>query len=85
MDNHFHGTSYSAQVQLRLECNGQTIQLSQVAPDWVIPVEPCNLPPSEAEIVTEVDGQEHRRSVFLSDGMLPTSVHVAIRSHVTTA
>jgi len=77
-----NGFGYSAQVRLRLECGGQAVPLSHVAPDWIMPAQPRDLPPGPGEIVTVVDGQEHRRSVFLDQGMSHTSVRVAVRPHV---
>ncbi|MEX2671904.1 MAG: hypothetical protein WD294_07325 [Phycisphaeraceae bacterium] len=73
---------HSANVRLYLESRGQTVALAQVAPNWVIPVESCNLPAGEAEVVTNVDGREHRWRVFLTDGMSDPHVRTQVRPHL---
>ena len=49
-------TSHSALVTLELRAVGQCISLTQMAHDFVIPVEPVDLPPCEAEILMTIDG-----------------------------
>ena len=54
--------------------------LSQIAPDWVIPAEPCDLAAGPGELVIEVDDREHRQPVFLPEGMSHASARVAIET-----
>ena len=61
-------TSHSALVTLELRAAGQCIPLAQMAHDFVIPVEPVDLPPCEAEIVMTVDGEPTRMRVSLREG-----------------
>ena len=63
------GNKYSSNVRLRLECDGAIIPLAQVAPDWIMPVQPVDLPPCEVDIVIQVDGVEDRRQMRLTNGM----------------
>ncbi len=61
-------TGYSAKVRLWLEYRGNQIPLGQVAPDWVMPVDRCELDACEVIVVVEVDGVENRRRVALPVG-----------------
>ena len=63
------GAGYSSRVRLRLERNGEIIPLAQVAPEWIMPVQPRDLPPCEAHVVVQVDGVDHPRRVYLPEGM----------------
>ena len=76
---------YSPKVRLWLECPTGNIQLSHVAPDWVIPQEPITLPPMHGVVVVEVDGVEHRRSVFLAEGISIDSRRVNVQPQATAA
>ena len=73
-------TGHAAKARLRLECAGQAVALSQIAPDWVIPAEPCDLAAGPGELVIEVDDREHRQPVFLPEGMSHASARVAIET-----
>ena len=62
----FGSTPFSAKVRLWLECEidgGHVIRLAQVASDFVIAVEPEDIPECDASVVVSVDGKEHRRPV----------------------
>ena len=61
-------TSHSALVTLELRAVGQCISLAQMAHDFVIPVEPVDLPPCEAEILMTIDGTPTLMSVSLHEG-----------------
>lgn len=75
--------SYSAKVRLRLEHAGGIVPLAQVAPDWIIPAQPCEVPPGEADVDVEVDGHEHRRRVHLDQGISNSREPVPISTRAT--
>ena len=68
MSTTHHSNRYSAEVALSLVVGEQTLPLSHVAPHFVILSNPVDLPPCQAEVVVDVDGDILRRSVFLVDG-----------------
>jgi hypothetical protein len=72
--------TYSAEIRLELRVAGRTLRLAQIAPEFVILKEVVDLPPSEAEIVMYVDGNERRWAVFLLDGLSATSDFALTRS-----
>lgn len=57
---------------------GRTIQLAQVAPEFVILQQPMELAPSLAEIIVRVDGHENRSFVRLVDGIQASSLRVKV-------
>ncbi|MDB5345977.1 MAG: hypothetical protein JWP89_4354 [Schlesneria sp.] len=71
---------YSADVALSLHIGDRTIRLSQVAPNFVVLAESIELPQCDAEIHVSVDGNVHRRNVFLIDGIKPSMVRVRIET-----
>ena len=85
MEGHPVNGGYSARVRLRLECGGWVVPLAQVAPDWIIPSEGRELPPSYGEVVVDVDGREQRRWVYLPDGMRGGVERVAVEGRVAVA
>jgi len=68
-DPNSSGIGHSPRVRLWLESAGRVITLSQVAPDWVIPASPIQLPPGRGVVVSELDGRAYRRHVTLPEGM----------------
>ena len=60
--------SHSAVVTLELRAAGHCIPLAQMAHDFVIPVEPVDLLPCEAEIVMTIDGKPTLMRVSLHEG-----------------
>ena len=62
-----------------MELAEEVIPLAQVAPEWVIPEQPRDLPSGEAVIVVEIDGRRHRRAVALVDGMSVSSTFVRVQ------
>jgi hypothetical protein len=68
MDISSSSNGYSANVRLTLVVDGRSFKLAQTGPDFVILREPMDLPPSEAEIVTDIDGQVERWRVHLPEG-----------------
>lgn len=69
-----------------MNVGGLNLALSHVQPDRVVLRTRATLPPQQAEVVVSVDGREHRRVVFLPDGIRddepvvrvvdPRSIHV---------
>lgn len=59
---------YSSCVRLSLEGAGQTVRLSQVAPDWVIPSQPMDLPSCDVAVIVWVDGDTDVRRMHLPNG-----------------
>jgi hypothetical protein len=76
------GNRYSSSVRLRLEGAGQVIRLAQVAPDWVIPAEPMNLPACDVDVVVWVDGEEDVRHMHLPHGRSASGEKVRVTSIV---
>jgi hypothetical protein len=61
---------YSAHVVLTLIVGDQKLALSHVNPSNVIVRDDCEpIPPSDAELVVEVDGRRIVRNVFLPHGI----------------
>jgi hypothetical protein len=71
---------HSSLVQIRLEVNGQALQVAQVGENSLILREPCQLSKSPAKIVIVVDGQESEHSVFLHHGISSGSRVVHFRN-----
>ena len=69
---------YSARVELEMIVAGRKIELSQVAPEFVILQQPMELAPTLAEIVVRVDGHENRRLVRLVEGIQLSSRRVKV-------
>lgn len=63
-----NSSGYSTHVELYLVFNDRRLELGQVGSEHFTLRHPENLPPSRAEIVTIVDGEETRTSVFLPAG-----------------
>jgi hypothetical protein len=78
-------TGYSANIELRLEVADRFVPLAQVGDTFVITREPADLPPGEATVVFSVDGVEHRRAVFLPDGMRPGNDRVVVHDRAPAA
>jgi hypothetical protein len=76
---------YSAKVRLSLIAAGRVLPLSQIGPDFCISREPIELAPQFAEIVTEIDGDRHVHSVYLTNGMSPASSTTPIRDAAKSA
>lgn len=70
--------THSAVVRLHLSIGGETLPLSHVEPNRVILRTHASLPPQQAEVVVSVDGREHRRSVFLPDGIRSSETVVRV-------
>jgi hypothetical protein len=64
---------HSARVRLSLRASGHVVPLSQVGPDFCISREPVELLPQKAEIVVQIDGEDHVYPVYLPKGMSAAS------------
>ena len=63
-----HG-AHSAQVEMQLIVNGDSINITHMGPDFLIVEPPAEHPPGEATIVLQVDQSERRWTVRLPDGL----------------
>ncbi len=65
-----------------LHVNGLTFKIDQMGPDFLFLGSPTNHPPTDAEIVMVVDGQETRWWVHLPDGIIADqqSTKLALRN-----
>jgi hypothetical protein len=72
-----HG-AYSAQVEMRLIVNGESVSITHMGPDFLIVESPGEHPPGEATIVLQVDRSERRWIVRLPDGLHPGRKRVPI-------
>ena len=64
---------YSATIRLELLVDGRSIQLSQIAPEFVIFSQPTELPPCTGVVLMHVDEAERRWKVELPIGATPAS------------
>jgi len=62
---------YSADVRMQLNVNGFVLPIGQLGPDFIILRNPTDHPPTEAEIVMSIDGEERRWHVHLPEGISP--------------
>ncbi|MEX2026529.1 MAG: hypothetical protein WEH44_04495 [Pirellulaceae bacterium] len=71
---------HSSLVQIRLEIDGQALQVAQVGENSLILREPCQFSKSPAKIVIVVDGQKSEHPVFLHHGISLESCIVHFRN-----
>jgi hypothetical protein len=62
---------HSAEVRMRLLVNGSCLRIAQMGPDFLILREDKVYPPSDAEVIFSVDGNEERWMVRLPSGICP--------------
>jgi len=72
--------NYSAEVRLKLIVGDRVFPLWQIAPHFVIPHSGLELPPTDAEVVMTVDGDEQRWHVRLANGAVPFDTKIPIHS-----
>ena len=70
--------AHSAQVEMQLIINGESISITHMGPDFLIIESPREHPPGEATIVLQVDQSERRWTVRLPDGLHPSQKRVLI-------
>jgi hypothetical protein len=69
-------SGYSADVQLRLAVGRNVFPLASIGPSDMELREARELPPSDAEIILSVDGNETRWRVYLPNGAVPFETRV---------
>jgi hypothetical protein len=67
---------YSSTIRGWLEANGHRLPLAQVGPDYCVVHHSVPIPPTDAELVIEIDGEERRKRVFLQAGISDSSTVV---------
>jgi hypothetical protein len=78
-----NSSSYSTHVELYLVLNDRQLELGQVGSEHFTLRHPKNFPPSRAEIVTIVDGEETRTPVLLPTGASATNRRIPYQSQAT--
>ncbi len=67
---------YSSTIRGWLEANGLRLALAQVGPGYCVVRHSVATPPTDAELVIEIDGNERREPVFLEAGISESSTLV---------
>ena len=67
---------YSSTIRGWLMVGGHRLALAQVGPAHCVVRRSIAIPPSEAELVIEIDGQQQQSRVFLQDGISEDSTLV---------
>jgi hypothetical protein len=70
--------AHSAQVEMRLIVDGESISITHMGGDFVLIKSASEHPPGLATIVLRVDESERRWQVKLPDGISKTSKRVAL-------
>jgi hypothetical protein len=70
--------AHSAQVEMQLIINGESISITHMGPDFLIVESSREHSPGEATIVLQVDQSERRWTVRLPDGLQPGRKRVSI-------
>ncbi|HEX4121239.1 MAG TPA: hypothetical protein VH619_11525 [Verrucomicrobiae bacterium] len=70
--------AHSAQVEMQLIINGESIGITHMGPDFLIVESGKEYPPGEATIVLQVDQSERRWTVRLPCGLQPGRTRVSI-------
>jgi hypothetical protein len=69
---------HSAEVEMLLLVNGDSIPIAQMGPDFLLLDKPFDHPPSPASLILRVDQNESRWDVHLPQGISSSSQRVAI-------
>jgi len=70
--------AHSAQVEMRLIINGESIGITHMGPDFLFIESARDHPPGDAAIILRVDQSERRWAVRLPDGISVGSKRVAL-------
>lgn len=70
--------AHSAQVEMRLIVNGESIGITHMGPDFLFIESADDHPPGDATIILQVDQSERRWTVRLPEGISAGSKRVAI-------
>jgi hypothetical protein len=82
MDDSTRSDSYSAEVNLWLDCGAHgTVPLTHAAPTFVIAAIEASFPECMARVIVSIDGRRSERSVQLVNGMSPPNREAMILSH----
>lgn len=60
---------HSSTVRMQLRVNGSTLSVREVGPDFIVLANSIDHPPTDAELIISIDGQEDRRILTLVDGL----------------
>lgn len=71
-------TGHSADVRIALLLDGAMLPASHLGPDFIVLKNPADHPPSRAEILVAIDGEEQRWSVQLVDGVSREQLKIRI-------
>jgi hypothetical protein len=71
--------NYSATVKAHLIVGGQRLAIAKVGPSRCILRDMIDIPPTDAEIILSIDGDEQTWPVFLTNGVSRTSDVVLYR------
>ena len=69
---------FSARTTLTLSTGGREIAVSEIGPGFLSLCEPSELVPGPATVCGTVNGQEHRWSVVIPDGLDPNETEIAL-------
>jgi hypothetical protein len=70
--------AHSAQVEMQLIVNGETISITHMGPDYLLVDCAKDYPPGVASIFLQVDQSESRWQVILPNGISKSSKRVAL-------
>jgi hypothetical protein len=70
--------AHSAQVEMRLILNGESVNITHMGPDFVLIGPAASHPPCEATILLQVDKADRRWAVRLPNGISPGATRVEI-------
>jgi hypothetical protein len=71
-----HSTGYSTELEGFLCVDGRRLPLHELGPDFCVVRSAIAAPPSPAEILLSIDGQESRFAVMLPEGIAPSQTRV---------
>jgi hypothetical protein len=74
-----NSTGYSTELEGFLCVGSQRLALHELGPDYCVVRSSLPAPPSQAEILLSIDGQESRFTVMLPDGIAPPQTKVSYR------
>jgi hypothetical protein len=70
--------AHSAQVEMRLLIQGDSITITQMGPDFLFVESPAKHPPCDATIVLQIGQSERRWQVKLPEGISQGSTRVPL-------
>jgi hypothetical protein len=76
---------HSADVNISLLFNSESIPVAQIGPGFLMLNTPVEHPPGEGSVILRVDQSERRWNVYLPDGISSTSKKVTTTASVNAA